>query len=81
MTLANEGLEAQKKDAEISERKRKKEAEKHWEGQYRHQSTLRRRQSNAKLTSSSVSVSAYLREPRREGESFRHRASCHQLAQ
>lgn len=33
MTLANEGLEAQKKDEEISARKRKKEAEKNWEGQ------------------------------------------------
>jgi hypothetical protein len=32
MTLANEGLEAQKKDQEMSERKRKKEADKNWEG-------------------------------------------------
>ncbi|KAL7417104.1 hypothetical protein BDY24DRAFT_376690 [Mrakia frigida] len=31
MTLANEGLEAQKKDEEINARKRKKEAEKNWE--------------------------------------------------
>ena len=33
MTLANEGLEAQKKDEEINARKRKKEAEKNWEGE------------------------------------------------
>jgi len=34
MTLANEGLEAQKKDEEINARKRKKEAEKNWEGEF-----------------------------------------------
>lgn len=32
MTLANEGLEAQKADAIANERKRKQEAEKAWEG-------------------------------------------------
>lgn len=32
MNLANEGLEARKKDEEIATKKRKAEEDKHWEG-------------------------------------------------
>jgi DnaJ family protein C protein 8 len=32
MNLANEGLEARKKDEEVANRKRKAEDDKHWEG-------------------------------------------------
>ncbi len=35
MNLANEGLEARKKDEEIASKKRKVEEDKHWEGQFR----------------------------------------------
>lgn len=32
MNLANEGLEARKKDEEVATKKRKAEDDKHWEG-------------------------------------------------
>jgi hypothetical protein len=34
MNLANEGLEARKKDEEVAQRKRKAEDDKNWEGTY-----------------------------------------------
>jgi hypothetical protein len=34
MNLANEGLEAQKKDEEVAQKKRKAEDDKLWEGEY-----------------------------------------------
>jgi DnaJ family protein C protein 8 len=34
MNLANEGLEARKKDEEVAQKKRKAEDDKVWEGEY-----------------------------------------------
>jgi hypothetical protein len=42
MNLANEGLEARKKDEEVAGKKRKAEEDKHWEGALSSLSTCRR---------------------------------------
>lgn len=42
MNLANEGLEARKKDEEVATKKRKAEDDKHWEGALLFFSTCRR---------------------------------------
>jgi hypothetical protein len=42
MNLANEGLEARKKDEEVASKKRKAEEDKHWEGTLLPLSTCRR---------------------------------------